>query len=233
MFRDLKKYSNTDLLSMSLGMFFGSFKKGSKHCRKILMKGASYTRCVTGIDTVVNFFNLVSVPVQTEDEIENAHSLWSITNLPNKFREFLFKFFNNRLGLNSRTINFGGETRFCTFCVLENMPLVDESFKRLFYSCYTVRLIHARIESILDIGDNKKMWFGFPSGVIKNNFYCLFLLSIQFFIWKAKLSSKLPNANYVLGESVQLMDNLSNTNGNIFLGRDNYNCVLSRNWDLL
>ena len=98
------------------------------------------------------------------------------------------------------------------------------------YLCYTVRLILARIESILDIGNDKKMWFGFPSGEIKNNFYCLFLLSIQFFIWKAKLSSKLPNTNY---ESIQLMDNLSNTNVNIFLGRDNYNCVLSRNWDLL
>ena len=64
-----------------------------------------------------------------------------------------------------------------------------------------------------------------------------FLLSFSskhtVFYLEGKLSSKLPNANYVLGESVQLMDNLSNTNVNIFLGRDNYNCVLSRNWDLL
>ena len=126
------------------------------------MKVATYTQCV-GIDTVVIFFNLVSGPVPIAQEIENALSLWCITTLPNKFREFLFKFFNNRLGLNLRPVNFGGETRFCTFCVIENMPLVDESFDNLFYSCYTVRLIHDRIESILDTGVNKKkmVWFSF------------------------------------------------------------------------
>ena len=113
---------------------------------------------------------------QDDQVVENAISLWSLPSLPNNFCKFLFKFFNNRLGLNVRTAHFGGESRFCTFCSLENSPLVDETFNHLFYNCDSVRQVHERIaNTVLGITDNNKsMWFGYPTGELKNNFYCLF-----------------------------------------------------------
>ena len=220
---------------MSIGMFFGSFKKGSKYCRNVLLKKNIHMVEITRGENILKFFDLISLPIPDKQEVENVSAFWSITTLPNKFREFLFKFFNNRLGLNVRTVHFGGETRFCTFCLLENSPLMDESFDHLFYSCHTVKLIHERIESsVLGIAESdKKRWFGFPTGDTGNNFYCLFFLSVQFFIWRSKLNNTLPNSNFILGESIQLLDNLSKFNSKIFSGKDNYDCILSRNWDRL
>ena len=112
---------------------------------------------------------------------------------------------------------------------------MDESFDHLFYSCHIVKLIHERIEStVLGIAESdKKRWFGFPTGDTGNNFFCLFFLSVQFFIWRSKLNNTLPNSNFILGESIQLLDNLSKFKSKIFSGKDNYDCILSRNWDRL
>ena len=41
---------------VSLGMFFGSFKKGSKYCRKILAKKNIARICVSGVETVLKKF---------------------------------------------------------------------------------------------------------------------------------------------------------------------------------
>ena len=96
-----------------------------------------------------------------------------------------------------------------------NNPSVDKSFSHLFFYCPTVRAIHVRIEAlVLNIDrewlpDTKLNWFGFPAGLLKNRFYALFFLSIQYFIWKAKLGNKLLVVSFVLGESVHLLDNLS------------------------
>ena len=81
--------------------------------------------------------------------------------------------------------------------------------------------------------DDKKIWFGFPTGQLKNTFYCLFFLSVQYFIWKAKLSKRLPDVNYIFGEAVQLLDKLAKLNNKVFVEKDNFNCILSRSWSLL
>ena len=176
LFRANARKTTQDDPPVSLGMFFGSFKKGSKYCRNILAKKNITRLCVSSGETVQKIFTLISHPVQDDQVVENAISLWSLPLLPNNFCEFLFKFLNNRLGLNVRTAHFGGESRFCTFCSLENSPLVDETFIHLFYNCDSVRQVHERIaNTVLGITDNNKsMWFGYPTGELKNNFYCLF-----------------------------------------------------------
>ena len=51
----------------------------------------------------------------------------------------------------------------------------DETFEHLFFSCPVVKRVHCRIMStalgIVD-NDDKKIWFGFPTGQLKNTFYC-------------------------------------------------------------
>ena len=174
-------------------------------------------------------------PVPDASDIEAVNSLWCLNSLPNKFREFLFKFYNNRLGLNVRTSHFGGETRYCTFCQIENNSLQMRLFLHLFYNFDAVRLIHDQIgRDVLGLSSKtKKNWFGFPSGLTNYKFYALSFLSIQYVIWNAKLSHRLPSASFCLGESIQLLDKLSRLSPRIFNYKDNYDYVLSRSWDRL
>ena len=166
LFRANARKTTQDDPPVSLGMFFGSFKKGSKYCRNILAKKNITRLCVSSGETVQKNFTLISHPVQDDQVVENALSLWSLPSLPNNFCEFFVV----------RTAPFGGESRFCAFCSLENSPLVDETFIHLFYNCDSVRQVHERIaNTVLGITDNNKsMWFGYPTGELKNNFYCLF-----------------------------------------------------------
>ena len=221
--------------AISIDEFFRSFKRGSKSCRKILSKKEILEYSIVESESVITFFKLISEPIPEQGEVENVASLWSLPALPNRFREFLFKYFNNRLGINSRTAHFGGDTRYCTFCLIDNSPLVDESFIHLFYNCRTVRLVQERIESsVLDIDNAEKVrWFGYPSGLLKNKFYILFFLCVQYFIWQSKLRNTLPKVDYILGEAIQLIDNLSGLNPGILSDKDNYMCILSRHWDRL
>ena len=138
--------------STSLIEFFGSFKKGSRYCRNIFSKNQAAKINTCTQESVTTFFNLIGEQVPDSASVENVLPLWCLTALPNSFREFLFKFFNNRLGLNQRTAHFGGVTRSCTFCLIDNNPLVDESFCHLFYNCPVVSAVHVRLEeSILGI----------------------------------------------------------------------------------
>ena len=221
--------------AISIDEFFRSFKRGSKSCRKILSKKEILEYSIVESESVITFFKLISEPIPEQGEVENVASLWSLPALPNRFREFLFKYFNNRLGINSRTAHFGGDTRYCTFCLIDNYPLVDESFIHLFYNCRTVRLVQERIESsVLDIDNAEKVqWFGYPSGLLKNKFYILFFLCVQYFIWQSKLRNTLPKVDYILGEAIQLIDNLSGLNPGILSDKDSYMCILSRHWDRL
>ena len=98
-----------------------------------------------------------------------------------------------------------------------------------------MRLVQERIESsVLDIDNAEKVrWFGYPSGLLKNKFYILFFLGVQYFIWQSKLRNTLPKVDYILGEAIQLIDNLSGLNPGILSDKDNYMCILSRHWDRL
>jgi hypothetical protein len=91
-------------------------------------------------------------------------SLWGIRGVPNRTKTFLFKLFNNILGINTRLSHFvANRSRGCTFSELRNptasvrdpdparvpvpvqvpapvpLPVPDESFEHLFYGCLTTR----------------------------------------------------------------------------------------------
>ena len=52
--------------------------------------------------SVVSFFKICSVKVPLTSTLEHCLPLWTTGALPNKFREFIFKFYNKKLGLNTR-----------------------------------------------------------------------------------------------------------------------------------
>jgi hypothetical protein len=107
---------------------------------------------------------------------------WNCCSLPNDFREFIFKFFHNRLPVNTRLSNFSEVSRWCTFCniVGKNLgPFPDESFTHLFLHCPTTAKFHMEIErAVLDLETDAsgQRWLGIDNG---NDFLNIFLSTVH------------------------------------------------------
>ena len=118
-------------------------KKGSKCFRTILTKnyGTYDGKTIKNMPQVKTFLRLTETETETEtveiNRIKNMMGSWNYSFLPSKIRTFLFKFYNNILGLNSRVAKFNQNTNpSCTFCSLNNLrPAPKESFTHLFYYC--------------------------------------------------------------------------------------------------
>ena len=80
---------DSTLPSTSLNSLLSSFKKGSKSCRRILGKSNAHTFA----PSVSTFFSLVGLPLPEKVLLHATLPLWCRTSIPNRFREFLFKFF--------------------------------------------------------------------------------------------------------------------------------------------
>jgi hypothetical protein len=177
--------------SEPLSKFLFGFKKGSKKLRTVL---SSANNLIT--ESVFNSF-CAAAGIQNKTELTNfdkSLALWTFNGIPNKVREFFFKFFHNRLGTNTRTSHFSEGSRWCTFCSIigkELGPFDDETFEHLFLKCPTVEKIHRVIKDDMLSGIQfpEQSWFGFNND---NTFVQLFLLLVQYFVWEAKLNKKFP-----------------------------------------
>jgi hypothetical protein len=97
----------------------GGKKKGSKQIRKYLYKENIKKKRIeiSKLRQVTTFFDLIGLPVPNTNVLKFIHTLWTFHFLPNKIREFGFKFYNNILGLNTRVANFNqAVNRNCTLC---------------------------------------------------------------------------------------------------------------------
>jgi hypothetical protein len=130
--------------------------------------------------------------------------VWNNSGLTNRFKTFLFKFFNNLLGINTRISHFVPDaTRKCTFCTVNNeLNAEDETFLHLFLDCkYTKKWHEFYLNKYLpDVGiltetERKKLWFLgiLPQTNTCNNFTILSILGFQFRIWESKLCKKTPS----------------------------------------
>ena len=205
-FRTKTKDSGTDP-GESISDFFGSFKKGSKSCRCILSKAHVIKIRILpkNLTIFTTFFSLISLEIPNNDTLSCFLSLWTLPYLSNRFREFIFKFFNNKLGLNTRTSHFLNTDRRCTFRKLIGISDEDETFSHIFFDCPTVVTIHNTLDlHVLSRGaesnnEKKARWFGCGWLERENKFVRLLHLSLQFFIWECKLKNKLPSSGYILG----------------------------------
>ena len=183
------------------------------------------------------FFNICGVLVPDSETLESVLPLWTINAIPNQHREFIFKFFNNKLRINTRTFHFGGSTRFCTFCSRVGNPNTGKTFEHLFLTCPITNVVHEQLDEAVfrsrhvSLLNKKLNWLGCQKS--DNNIISLrlFRLTIQFFIWKGKLKKTIPNANYVLGESIQLLDAACCLDFNIHFSRTNLESAFFRTWD--
>ena len=227
--------------SSDIVTFFGSFKKGSKKWRKILQQSLLDEIRVLELTSVRTFLSVSLLDGAEQDEkiIKKAISFWNYSFLPNHFREFLYKFYYNKLGINTRTSHFGGDSRLCTFCTLRGGLSNDETFAHLFFDCPTVKLVHRQIDSTLlnleyDANYNCRIrWMGLCLPTKNNIFLQLFHLGIQYFIWQAKLRVSLPSVDFIVNETVHILDMAVEKNFDMHFGKSNLNNTLSRHWNFL
>jgi hypothetical protein len=203
----LKNSRENNGTSLDLRDFFVSFKKGSAPVRRFLSSKKKIP--IVQTQAVKTFFRLIQFENLDDTRIRPLFSLWGEAALPNHFREFLFKFYNNILGLNTRVSHFvQNHDRNCTFCIQQGKQN-DESFRHFFLSCEVAKPIRRKFidKFFYDLNMNEEMecyfWFGIvPEGVPDKKLYSLCVLFIQFGFWTAKLKKKLPSYNKIITDTL-------------------------------
>jgi hypothetical protein len=180
--------------SMCVKDFFRTFKKGSKSIRSVITSNSKQI-LLENLQSVKTYFNITGTTFTSNTQLGLLYTLWSCSNLPNRFREFCFKFSNNLLGINTRISHFvGNHSRACTFCTITKPVPPDETFLHLFYECDTVGAVHHKFytKNFPEINGNeiekRKLWFGLiPSNIRDKTLFICTIMLIQFGIWESKL----------------------------------------------
>jgi len=198
---------------ISLSASYG-IKKPGKKIRAGLVKRRQKPFNLESQTTCKTFFRLTGIDYVGNEIYAKIISLWTFSGFTNRFKMFVFKFYNNILGINTRTSHFGTNiTRYCFFCTKMNPPSNnDESFEHLFFSCQTTQewqrlfLIRCFPElPALTITNKKELWFlGLHNGEYSVFIAAAFIL-FQFCIWEEKLKRKRPSFHTIFFQYLELL----------------------------
>jgi hypothetical protein len=179
---------------------FCLLKRLGRKCRLLLSKGRN--DAISKLTTCKTFFNILNVNFIGNKDFSTIISWWNLNCLPNRVRMFAFKFYNNILGINTRTFHFAtNPVRHCQFCFMENIANPpDETFLHLFLNCPTVQAWHGEFvrRYLNDINlnpvESTKLWFlGITPGTDSPSFAVLsVILLFQYCIWEEKLRKRKP-----------------------------------------
>ena len=212
-----KKFHEDGEKGFSLFTFMASEKKGSKLFRRILTKTPKKVveKNIKQMSQVKTFLRLTETNELETIRTKSMLGAWNNFFLQGAIRTFLFKFYNNTLGINSRVAKFVPETDpSCTFCSILNLrPSPKESFTHLFYFCPTtnsiVKEFFARYFTI-PVPDGSIFFCGNLS--IKeeeNKSFQLVMDILRYYIWCNKLEKKIPVMANIFVE-------INNTMGTIY-----------------
>jgi len=202
-FDRLRPNRDDDINKVAKTLFseFCLIKKPGRKCRLLLASGRNDD--ISQQTTCKTFFRLLNIEYIGNKAFSSAISWWNFNRLPNRVRMFAFKFFNNILGLNTRTSHFAANpTRNCQFCLLvNNVNTPDETFMHLFLYCPTVRAWHdnfiQKYFNNLNLSPDDRIKF-FNLGILPNsNVPNIAVLSVvlllQYCIWEEKLRKRNPS----------------------------------------
>jgi hypothetical protein len=183
-------------------------KKPGKKIRTIMLKKRKGRKTLENLTQSQTFFRLIDLEYCGSALFSKNISLWSCSGYTNRHKLFFFKFYNNILGINTRTSHFGvNQTRNCTFCSMATPPRnIDETFSHLFFECDTTKNWHRQFiatgypEMNLTPEREKKLWF---LGIYDDNiedFVISSFLTFQYVIWEAKLKKRQPSFHTLFTE---------------------------------
>ncbi len=190
---------------------FGTIKKPGKKIRKSLVKKRRKNVELRTQTFTVKFLEITGTVFPGEKQYGSVISLWNSQGITNRARVFLFKFFNNILGINTRLSHFvPNHSRGCTFCQLSAVnPVPDETFSHLFLDCNTVRKWHDGFLAdyfpngyVRDELDRKTIFFlGRVHEPDNDNFFIGFtILLFQYHIWELRLKKRAPSYHSIKQE---------------------------------
>jgi hypothetical protein len=143
---------------------------------------------------------------------------------PQQVRNFLIKFANNLLGINTRVSHFDNTvSRKCTICRVANiLDPENESFSHVFLDCPITKHWRTQFETKylegIPMGDRplEKRLLWFTRSLVNNVPYRLSLqiaiLYFQFCIWECKLQKIAPSFTSIINGFIVDMNSLTNSN---------------------
>jgi hypothetical protein len=232
--RSLKRDRVTNGTSLSIEDYFGTFKKGSKGIRKYLMGKKTVDQ--KKLKQVKTFFQLCDIDLHhiACKTITTQLGLWSYTFIRNDLREFIFKLYNNCLGLNVRISHFvDGINRSCTFCSLKGNLNNDETFSHFFLTCDQLVGMRNNFlrqffgDGLVNPTTKKLLWLGIPPENIRDKTLAsICVLAIQHSIWKFKNKKKMPLERIIIHDLATTLAVLYKLDKKLF--SNDYNFPLSR-----
>jgi hypothetical protein len=157
----------------------------------------------------------------SDEDYKKIVGVWNMAGIKTRIKTFMFKFFNNSLGLNTRTVHYRFNnligTRGCTLCSLNgvaNPP--DESFLHMFVDCPISRTWRDRFTTehlgLGNIGgvEYKKIWLLgiLPGGGEWNLLVFINIILFQFSIWEQKLQKRAPTYVGLFNDFVEELSNV-------------------------
>jgi hypothetical protein len=125
-------------------------------------------------------------------------SNWNVSFLNSSIREFIFKYYNNILGINSRVAHFNVDVNSgCTFCsITNNRPVPKETIQHLFFYCpSTYEIICTFFDRyIANTTNNKCNYFlsNISSNEQVNNVVTIVWDIFRYVVWQFKLQKRVP-----------------------------------------
>jgi hypothetical protein len=190
---------NLNGTTKSMDFFLKSFEKGSKPFRRILQHEEVKSWKIEGLNTVKTFCEITVLVQPNKDILRSCWGEWNRNYYSNRCREFLYKFRNNILVLNSRVCKFAQNIDAeCSLCISnkEQRPIQSETFIHVFFECthtnkYRTDVINRLLPELLNSSsdDRRRFWFfATLPGMEKNNDFISTVVNIvNFHIWECKL----------------------------------------------
>jgi hypothetical protein len=202
--RRLKPNERNNGSSISIFEEFGILKKPGKKMRTTLVKKKRKTFEHREQASTTTFLQITGSVFPGEKSYGTLISLWNSQGLKNRTKVFLFKFFNNILGINTRLSHFvPNHPRGCSLCVIDGInPVPDETFSHIFLECNTVRNWHNKFfreyfpnDYLRDEQDRRNILFlgRVHEPDTDNYFIMITILLFQYVIWEQKLKKKAPS----------------------------------------
>jgi exonuclease III len=194
--REAKRLNNPNIQG-SLENFFRPKNGEAKRIRQLLDRGLN-RKSINQLQIVKTYCNLTGYEC-APNTLGKIFGFWNMHYLPNKLREFLFKFTNNRLGLNVRLSHFvANQSRLCSNCTKSGVPDPDEeTFGHLFMRCPTTRRIQEWFISkyflqvpATELGRIKLVFFGIRNDKF-SEFVFLAVTVVNYLVWEMKLQKRI------------------------------------------
>ena len=193
-----KKFHTQDAKGSSLENFIQNKIRGSKKFREVLNKKRKKIaeKEITKLTQVKLYANLTGIENIPITRVRGMLGAWNNFFLLGNICTFLFKFYNNSLGLNSKVAKFNNTVDpGCTFCSLTNTrPVCKESFVHLFYYCDTTNKTITEFFQqyfTIELPDNKVFFSGNIRAKEDENLSLQLVLDVlRYHIWTCKLEKK-------------------------------------------